>query len=375
MAGIYIHIPFCRKVCYYCDFFFTVSLRQKSRLLECLKKEIVLQNKYLKEEAVNTIYFGGGTPSVLSPHEISGIIKTISENFHVSTVPEITLEANPDDLTELYLEDLSKTGVNRLSIGIQSFHDEDLKWMNRRHTGEEALKSIHHSLKYGFSNLNADLIYGFPLLTNEKWKYNIQTLTDLDIKHLSCYLLGIEPKTVFGVLKNKGKLPVSSDEFCASQFRKLIQMTGPVGYAHYEISNFCKPGYFSRHNRSYWTSEIYLGIGPSANSYNGDSRQWNLKSIVGYISSIEREIVPAESEFLDTKAKYNDYILTSLRTMWGIDPGHISGNFGSTIFEHFQKEAERFIFSGELLTREGKVCLNEDAMLIADTISSQLFLV
>lgn len=375
MAGIYVHIPFCRKVCYYCDFFFTVSLKQKSNLADCLKRELSIQKNYLENQVVKTIYFGGGTPSVFTPKEISGILSVITDNFLLDNDIEVTLEANPDDLTESYLSELSKTNVNRLSVGVQSFHDEDLVWMNRRHTGQEALKSLQLSREFGFNNLSADLIYGFPLLTSEKWKSNIQTLIDLEIKHMSCYLLGIEPKTVFGVLKNKGKLKIASDEFCAEQFSELIQTTRAAGYLHYEISNFCKPGYFSRHNTSYWNSETYLGIGPSANSYNGHSRQWNVKSIGDYINSIEKGVVPAESETLDIISRYNDYILTSLRTIWGIDPGYITTNFGVTCKDHFIKESKRFVSSGELYTREGKYFLNESAMLVADHITSQLFMV
>lgn len=375
MAGIYIHIPFCRKVCYYCDFFFTVSLKHRPRFIDCLKKELILQQNYLKGEEVETIYFGGGTPSVIPPGEINGILDLIYGRFKVSDNPEITLEANPDDLTEQYLADLAKTKVNRLSIGIQSFFDEDLKWMNRRHNGNEAINSIKHSMEAGFKNMNIDLIYGFPLLTNEKWEINLQKALDFGITHISSYLLGIEPKTVFGVMKEKGTLDTIDEEKCREQFELLIEKTGYAGYIHYEISNFCMPGFFSKHNTSYWSAKKYLGTGPSANSYNGNSRQWNVRGLLKYMESIERDIIPAEREELDLNTRYNDYILTSLRTIWGVRFEEMIENFGESYFLHFNKEAAPFVLKKEISIDESKAVLTRNGMLVSDSIISSLFVV
>lgn len=375
MAGIYIHIPFCRKVCYYCDFFFTVSLKHRPRFIECLKKELILQQNYLKDEEIQTIYFGGGTPSVIPPSKINEILDLIYTNYKVSENPEITLEANPDDLTEQYLEKLVKTKVNRLSIGIQSFFDEDLKWMNRRHNGSEAINSIKMSQKAGFKNMNIDLIYGFPLLTNSKWNSNLQKVLDLGVTHISGYLLGIEPKTVFGVMKEKGTLDTMDEEKCRDQFELLMQKTNSAGYIHYEISNFCLPGYFSRHNTSYWSAKNYLGTGPSANSFNGNSRQWNVKGLTKYMESIESDIIPAGREELDLNTRYNDYILTSLRTMWGVRFEYLTQNFGQSYFSHFKKEAEPFLSKKEMIFDDKKAVLTPKGMLLSDSIMSALFVV
>ena len=375
MAGIYIHIPFCRKVCYYCDFFFTVSLKHRPRFIDCLKKELILQENYLKGEEVETIYFGGGTPSVIPPGEINGILNLIYDRYKVSDNQEITLEANPDDLTEQYLEELAKTKVNRLSIGVQSFFDEDLKWMNRRHNGIEAINSIKLSKAAGFKNMNIDLIYGFPLLTNPKWEINLNKALDLGVTHISSYLLGIEPKTVFGVMKEKGTLDPIDDEKCRELFDMLIEKTGSAGYIHYEISNFCLPGYFSKHNTSYWSAKNYLGAGPSANSYNGNSRQWNIRGLLKYMESIEQNIVPAEREDLDLNTRYNDYILTSLRTMWGVRFDDLVKNFGEAHFQHFLKEAETFVLRNEIDLDDHKAILTKKGMLISDSIMSSLFVV
>lgn len=375
MAGIYLHIPFCRKVCFYCDFFFTVSLKHRPRFIECLKKELILQQNYLKDEEIETIYFGGGTPSVIPPAKINGLLDLIYSNYKVSDNPEITLEANPDDLTEQYLEELVNTKVNRLSIGVQSFFDEDLKWMNRRHTGSEAINSIKISQLAGFKNLNVDLIYGFPLLTDSKWDNNLQIVLDLGVTHISSYLLGIEPKTVFGVMKEKGKMELIDEEICRNQFELLIKKTSSAGYIHYEISNFCLPGYFSKHNTSYWSAKNYLGAGPSANSFNGNSRQWNIKGLTRYMESIEKGVIPAEMEQLDLNTRYNDYILTSLRTMWGVSFDELIQNFGQSYFMHFNKEAEPFLKEKEMIFDDKKAVLTPKGMLLSDSIMSALFVV
>lgn len=375
MAGIYIHIPFCRKVCYYCDFFFTVSMKQQERFVKCLKKEIMMQTDYLNGEEVNTIYFGGGTPSVMSPQTIQEIIDLIKTHYRVSQNPEITLEANPDDLTVDYLDKLADSQVNRLSIGIQSFFDEHLVWMNRRHNGNEALQSILNSKKSGFDNINADLIYGFSGLSMDQWKKNLQTLFDHGLTHLSCYMLGIEPGSVFGVWMKNGKIQSVPDDLCVEQFYILREETRKAGYEHYEISNFCQPGHYSTHNTSYWFSKQYIGFGPSANSYNWNSRQWNVRSLETYLSSIEQGIIPAEKEELTPETRYNDYILTSLRTKWGISHEDISKNFGEKSLALFLEESSSEKLKNYLLTDGKRVWLSPEGMIMSDQVISSLLIV
>ncbi len=376
MAGIYLHIPFCRSACYYCDFFFTVSIKHQARFINCLKKEIRMRHNYLEHEEIKSIYFGGGTPSIIPPKEISEILQIINKVFKVAKNPEITLEANPDDLSERYLKELAATGVNRLSIGVQSFFDEDLAWMNRRHSGTEAINSIKSSQEAGFKNLNIDLIYGFPLLSKSKWQSNLQMTIDSGVTHISSYMLGIEPKTVFWVQNSKGKLKSATDEQCIDHFEQLLESFTKAGYIHYEISNFCLPGFYSKHNTSYWSAnEKYLGVGPSAHSYNCHNRQWNIRSLTKYMEAIECDSVLSEIEQLNVNTKYNDYILTSLRTMWGLDYDYIEKNFGKEYLLHFKKESIPFVLNGEIIITGNKAVLAKKGMLISDSIISSLFII
>jgi len=315
MAGIYIHIPFCKQACYYCDFHFSTSLKYKDELIQALIKEIKLQKDYLAGETVETVYFGGGTPSVLNADEINILLNTITNLHTVSANAEITLEANPDDLSKEKLQALRQTSLNRLSIGIQSFFDEDLAWMNRAHRANEAESSVKRAQDTGFENITADLIYGYPLLTDQKWKYNLDKIFALDIPHVSSYSMTVEPRTALAsFIKTKKQQPMDEQQ-SAEQFILLMDAMQAHGFEHYEISNFCKPGNYSRHNSNYWKGVKYLGLGPSAHSYNGETRQWNVANNAKYIVALEKSEIPAETETLSEANRLNEYIMTSLRTM------------------------------------------------------------
>lgn len=373
MNGVYIHIPFCKKVCYYCDFHFTVSFLQKDLLIDSIMKEIVLRKDYLSSNYLDTIYFGGGTPSVLSKNEIGKILEKIHSLYTVSTEAEVTLEANPDDLSREYLQSLHQLGFNRLSIGIQSFFDEDLKWMNRRHTAEEAERSIKLSQDAGFHNMNIDLIYGLPQLTQERWNQNLQKFISLEVPHLSAYHLTIEPKTVFGYYKRKGRLTEIDEDQSLEHYSKLIDVMKANGYLHYEISNFCKDGYYSRHNTNYWKYGNYLGIGPSAHSFNGSTRQWNTSVNSDYINALDKGTSFFEEEQLSEKERFNDYLLTGLRTQWGVDTEVIRMRFGNSFETHIKNELQRFSGTNYVMRNDKQVYLTEAGMFISDKIISELF--
>ena len=375
MAGIYVHIPWCRKVCIYCDFHFTVSTRNKLELLDCMLKELILQNKFLGNEIIDTIYFGGGTPSVLNPEELSKILGNIYSVYNVSKNVEITLEANPDDLSMIYLRDIRALGINRLSIGIQSFFDDDLEWMNRRHNKNQSIKCIEDSKKSGFNNINIDLIYGLPGLSPiKKWYKNLNIAFENEIQHLSAYHLTVEPRTVYAHRIKKGVMEEPDENEGIKHFTMLMDRADKEGFIHYEISNFCLPGFISQHNTSYWLQKPYLGIGPSANSFNGNVRQWNLRNNTLYIKNINENIIPCNFEKLGIKEKYNEYILTSLRTMWGIDVNFIDKNFGREFSDLFIKEAKKFIRDGKLEKAGKNLKLTTNGKLFADGIISQLFI-
>lgn len=366
MSGIYIHIPFCKQVCYYCDFHFSVSLKLKSRLIENLNKELIQRKDYLKNQNVETIYFGGGSPSVLDKDEIKRLLKTIQDNYKVVSQPEITFEANPDDLTREYIQDLRENQVNRLSIGIQSFEDVDLKLMNRRHTALEAENCIKLCKEAGFSNINIDLMYGIPGMSLETWEKNLKTAFSLGVQHLSAYHLIIEPQTVFGYyLRKKSLFPVDENT-SVEQYRILLRETLKQGYIHYEISNFALEGCFSKHNCNYWNGTTYLGIGPSAHSFNGISRQWNCANNSRYIEGMEKGFKISEKEILDEKAKFNDYMLTSLRTMWGADLDYIGRHFGQNTVDYCLKTAEKF--GSSIVKTDNKLILTDEAKFISDGI-------
>lgn len=375
MAGIYIHIPFCRQACHYCDFHFSTSLKNKDELLRAIRKEIRLQKDYLQTKTLNTIYFGGGTPSMLTREEISGLLEEISKYYLIEQNAEITLEANPDDLTIGKLEELVQTRINRLSIGIQSFRDEDLRFLNRVHSAKEALGSVRNARKTGFKNITVDLIYGIQTLSNEDWKRNVTQVLELEVPHISCYSLTVEPKTAFAGFIEKGKIENIDSRKSAEQFEILMKELAKNGFIHYEISNFCKEGFYSRHNSNYWKGEKYLGLGPSAHSYDGTSRQWNVKSNSAYISSLEKDAVSFEKEELTEAQKYNEYVLISLRTIWGTDMDFVRKAFPAAAFDHLEKEMQPFLDNGLLSRDKDKVFLTDKGKLYADRIASDLFLV
>ena len=375
MAGIYIHIPFCRKRCHYCDFFKSTDLSQKARLLAGLKKELECRASELVSEEINTIYLGGGTPSVLLIEELEDLLETVRLNFEVSPEAEITMEANPDDLSEVMLSELRQIGFNRLSIGIQSFSDSDLKRMNRRHDSLQAVQSVKLAKKAGFSNISIDLIYGLPNQNMEDWERNIRQAIELDVPHISAYNLMYHQGTVFYDQLKKGILKELPDELSLQQFQLLIRLLKDAGFEHYETSNFCKPGLYSKHNSSYWKSKKYLGIGPSAHSFDLNSRRWNVSSISEYLSGIENNEPYSEFEILTEQDRYNDYIITGLRTSWGISAELIKTEFSASYFDHFQKSKEKYLQSGHLVCTPESVTLSPDGLFISDKIMEDFMVV
>ena len=370
MAGIYIHIPFCKQACYYCNFHFTTSLHYKNDLINALLKEIALQKDYLESEPVETIYFGGGTPSLCTREELKIIVTAIHSSFMVAKDAEITLEANPDDITEEKLQEWKEVSINRLSIGIQSFFEEDLQWMNRAHNSQQAIESLELAKKY-FDNITIDLIYGTPQLTNEKWKQNVDRAILLNIPHVSCYALTVEPKTPLDKMIRQHKSEDINPDKQSEQFLLLMQWLEEAGYEHYEISNFAKPGWRSLHNSSYWYTgsggqrKKYLGLGPSAHSFNGTERQWNVSNNSTYIEAINKGIIPFEKEELTDTQKLNEYIMTSLRTMEGLSL-EIAG-------KELLDKSKKFIESGLLKMEKNSLILTREGKLLADGIASDLF--
>jgi len=374
MPGIYIHIPFCKQKCHYCNFFSSASLRKRDDLIEALKMEIVLQKDWLTGEHVKSIYLGGGTPSLLTTSELDEILNLLSKYYSIDPDVEITLEANPDDISRSYLNDLKITGINRLSLGIQSFSDKDLIYLNRVHNAFQVFKSLFQIKESGIENISIDLIYGIPTQNDKSWILNLETVFDFKIPHISAYALTVEPKTALDVLIKRGKYENVDDTKIVSQFHHLCNMMDQNRYLHYEISNFCKDGYFSKHNMSYWSGEKYLGLGPSAHSFDGSSRQWNVSSISEYIQSILSGKLPYQKEILTPDQKYNEYVMTSLRTMWGTDLMYIKNVLGSKYYDHSIKEAEKHIQSKYIIIRENRVLLTTDGKLLTDKISSDLFI-
>ncbi len=373
MAGIYIHIPFCKQACHYCDFHFSTSLQYKTAFLDALKKEIILRKNYLENEIISTIYFGGGTPSLLSQAELLGIIDSLKQNFVIHQDAEITLEANPDDLTDLKIKELKSTPINRLSIGIQSFYDKDLKLMNRAHSSSEAHNSVKLAQENGFNNITIDLIYGIPTLTHNHWRNNLEIAFELNVKHISAYCLTVEPKTALAHQVKIGSVKNVDEQHSSEQFEILLESMHTNDFIQYEISNFCKDGAYSKHNSNYWLKEKYLGLGPSAHSFNGKSRQWNVSNNVLYIQSIQKDELNFEKEELTPDQCYNEYVLTSLRTIWGMDLKYIRQAFGEQYMKYCLAESDSYIRSGHLLNQEKKLYLSDKGKLIADKISSDLF--
>ena len=372
MPGIYLHIPFCRQACHYCNFHFTTSLHQKNELVATLLKEIQIQKNFFLAETIGTVYFGGGTPSLLEIADCKLLIDAIRQNFNVPIDAEITLEANPDDINAAKLLGWKEAGINRLSIGIQSFFEEELKWMNRAHTAEQAKDSLQLAMAV-FDNITIDLIYGSPLLTDEMWLQNVQVAIQFGIPHLSCYALTVEDKTPLHKLirLNKTK-PVDSDKQ-ANQFLLLMQWLRDAGYEHYEVSNFAKPGYRSRHNSSYWKGDKYLGIGPSAHSFNGCTRQWNISNNQRYISSIMTGVLPREIEVLTEANQLNEYIMISLRTIEGMDLQVIEEKWGAEKSTMINQQLQSYLHKGLAKRNDTSIKLTDHGMLMADGISSNLF--
>jgi oxygen-independent coproporphyrinogen-3 oxidase len=372
MAGIYLHIPFCRQACHYCNFHFSTSLKLKNEFVDALLKEIQLQSTYLPSEPVNTIYFGGGTPSLLSIDELTSILQTLRQTFTVAADAEVTLEANPDDIVEEKLKDWKQAGINRLSIGVQSFFEEDLRWMNRAHTAQQAIGNLQLARKY-FDNITIDLIYGTPTLPDDKWQHNVQQAIALGITHLSCYALTVEPGTALAHMINKHKTIDVNTEDQARQFLLLMDWMQAAGYEHYEISNFALPGMRSRHNSSYWQGASYLGLGPSAHSFNGQSRQWNIANNALYIKSLKEDKVPFEIEELTSTQRLNEYIMTSLRTMEGLNLEYVTTHFGEKAANKLQQEAQQFMETGKMQLNNGYLQLTKEGKLFADGIAAELF--
>ena len=363
MAGIYLHIPFCKQACFYCDFHFSTSLKKKDELVSCLVKELELRKNELQNETIETIYFGGGTPSLLSQEEIELLLNTIQKNYKVLDNPEITIEANPDDLSEAKILELAKSPINRLSIGVQSFFEEDLKAMNRAHNSEEARKSLSLATRY-FDNITIDLIYGVPNMSNERWKENLQIAFDFGINHISSYALTVEPKTALDSFIKQGKYPDVDETVAKEHFDILVSETAKNGFIHYEISNFGKSDYFSKHNTSYWQGKKYVGIGPSAHSFNGKTRSWNIANNAKYIKEIQVGNLPNETEKLSKEDQFNEYLMTGLRTIWGVSLDKVDLEFQ----EQLLKLAEKFINQGLLvIEREAKQSLHISEIVLSKT--------
>ena len=373
-GAIYIHIPFCKQACHYCDFHFSTSMKRKEEIVLALIREIQIRKNEFQNEIIETIYFGGGTPSVLTNAEILSLIEAVYENFEVIENPEITLEANPDDLSEERIIALSETPINRLSIGVQSFFEDDLKLMNRAHNSDEAQKSLAIATKY-FDNISVDLIYGIPGLTNEMWLENIETALSFGIPHISSYALTVEPKTALHKLIQTGKIAETKDDVAQDHFEILVRTLTDNGFIHYELSNFGKPDYFSQNNSSYWLGKKYLGIGPSAHSFDGKSRSWNIANNMLYLKSILADKLPHEVEILTQQDRYNEYVMTGLRTIWGVSLERIEKEFGKDYLNYLLNQADKFLIDGLLSIAENVMTTTAKGKFLADGIASDLFLV
>lgn len=384
-GALYIHIPFCKQACYYCNFHFSTSLKRKDEMIQALAKELVLRKNELATP-VETIYFGGGTPSLLSIDDLRFLMDTIYQNYKVIENPEITLETNPDDLNQQLpfqqnlFQSYRQIGINRLSIGIQSFFEEDLRFMNRAHTATDALNCLKETTKY-FDNITVDLIYGIPNLSSAKWKKNLQTVFDLGIKHLSAYALTVEPKTALSSFINSGKYPPLDESLALAHFNILVTETKKHHYIQYEISNFGKEGFFSIHNTSYWHGKSYLGIGPSAHSYNGTSRSWNIANNTLYLKAMDSGKLSQESEILSKNNRFNEIIMMGLRTIWGVDLNKIESEFGIIYKTKLIAQAQKYICQGFLIikadaTQQSSILkITDKGLFLADGIASDLFVV
>lgn len=373
MAGIYIHIPFCRHKCLYCDFYAVASLTQKDVMVSAICREIELRKDYLENNSIDTIYFGGGTPSVLSVEDVGQILNRLQNQFHISSAVEITVEANPEDLSDEYLYELGRIGVNRLSIGIQSFCDAHLTYFGRHHSAKQAIESVECARMAGFSNISIDLIYGFPGLTQEQWKENVQLAMDLSVEHLSAYQLMVESGSVFYRRQQQGHFTPANEEDSVTHYQLLTNLLRRSGYEHYELSNFCKPGYVSRHNSSYWFGVHYLGLGPSAHSYNGVSRQWNSANNKKYLDGIYTGPLAIELEVLSEVEKYNELMLTRLRTSRGLLRNELD-TFSPQIHQLFGERVTAKMALGLIKEVDCGWIIPEDRWLISDGIIADMML-
>ncbi|MBK9256855.1 MAG: radical SAM family heme chaperone HemW [Saprospiraceae bacterium] len=374
MAGIYIHIPFCKQACVYCNFHFSTSLRMKDALINAICHEIELRHNYLNSNFIETIYFGGGTPSLLTGEEINKILENLSKFYTWNKDCEITLEANPDDIDIKKIKEFKSIGVNRLSIGIQSFHQADLEFMNRAHNSLQADSCIKICQDVGISNLSIDLIYGSPTTTDEMWTQNIIKVTEAGIPHISSYCLTVEEKTVLQHRIMKNKMQPLDEEQANRQFSILMNCLNNAGYEHYEISNFSLPGFNAIHNTNYWKSKHYLGLGPSAHSFDGISRSWNIAHNKKYFDTIITDALPLQTEILTLENKYNEFIMTRLRTMWGVNTNEITELFGQETTIHFLNQIKKYITERLINQNQSVYTLTENGKYFADKIAMELFL-
>jgi len=375
MAGIYLHIPFCKQACNYCDFHFSTSMKMKVDFVKAIIQEIELRKDVFANKFISSIYFGGGTPSLLSKDELNMIFEKLYRSFKINADVEITLESNPDDLNFNKILQLKDTPINRLSIGVQSFRDEDLKYMNRAHTATEALNSIKVAQDIGFQNITIDLIYGTPGMSNEDWKYNLRKSFTLNLPHISSYALTVEEKTPLYYQILKKNIGPVDEQKSANQFKILMDEMLRYGYEQYEISNFCKDNSYSKHNSSYWRKDHYLGLGPSAHSYFGNSRLWNVSNSVKYINALSESVLPLVNENLNTQDMYNEYVMTSLRTKWGCSLIQIEKDYPRFFLNYFKVQIKSHEINGYVIENKGVYRLSEKGKLIADRITSDLFVI
>lgn len=375
MAGIYIHIPFCKQACNYCNFHFATSLRQKDDFIAALAKEINITPLFddANKEKIETIYIGGGTPSLLGPGDLKTIFEALHAKFEIANTAEITLEANPDDIKPSKLSNWKTIGINRLSMGIQSFDEEELAWMNRAHNAAESLLCINTMQEAGFDNFSIDLIYGSPLLTNDRWKRNVDIAIENQVPHISCYALTVEPKTPLAKQIALNKTSAANSEKQAGQFLSLMQWMRNAGYEHYEISNYALPGMRSRHNSSYWQGKNYYGFGPSAHSFDGNNRRWNIANNAKYIQSIAQNTIPFEEEKLTATQRLNEYIMVSLRTAEGLDVDKITEQFGKQFSDKIISLSHQYIQQGKIVLQNNSLMLTDEGKLFADGIAADLF--
>lgn len=382
MAGIYIHIPFCKQACHYCDFHFSTSLKKKDEMVLAIAKEIAMRKNEFEDDLIETIYFGGGTPSILNISDLKLLIDEVYKHYKVSENPEITIEANPDDLSKNRIIELSNNRINRLSIGIQSFFEEDLQLMNRAHNSAEAKKCLEIATQY-FDNISVDLIYGMPdpsqngeqakQMSNERWLQNIQIALDLNIPHISSYALTVEPKTALHKFIKDGIIPQPDDAVAHEQFLILVDTLEKNKFIHYELSNFGKENYFSRNNSAYWLGKKYIGIGPSAHSYDGKNRSWNVSNNAIYLKSISENQLPSETETLSKTERYNEYVMTGLRTIWGVSLDKIENEFGEKYLKYLMQNAQKHLGDAKLILENNVLRTTRKGKFFCDGIASDLF--